>query len=191
VIYPPVNTSQGYISEAPADYFLSVGRLVGAKRVDLLIQACNQLGRRLLVVGTGPEEIRLKAMAGPTIDFLGYLPDTALPELYAHCRAFLFAADEDFGIVPVEAQSFGRPVIAYGYGGSLETVRVDDAAGRPDTGVFFADRTVESVVDGILRFEAREGGFMPVQIQEHAKQFDSSVFVEKMSQFLDSAMRQG
>lgn len=189
VIYPPVDTRQGYISENRDDYFLSVGRLMPAKRVDLLIGACNLLKRRLLVVGTGREEERLKALAGPTIEFLGYVPDADLRELYAHCRAFLFAADEDFGIVPVEAQSYGRPVIAYGYGGSLETVRVRDANGRSDTGVFFADQTVESVMNGILRFEARESDFISVEIQEHARQFDTTVFEEKMRQFVDAAMR--
>jgi glycosyltransferase involved in cell wall biosynthesis len=91
--------------------------------------------------------------------------------------------------VPVEAQSYGRPVIAYGYGGSLETVRVGDANRSSDTGVFFAEQTVESVVDGILRFQAGESNFVPVDIQQHAKQFDTSVFVEKMRQFVDAALR--
>lgn len=189
VIYPPVDTHLGVRSESVEDYFLSVGRLVAGKRVDLLIEACNLLGRRLLVVGTGPEEGRLKALAGRTIEFLGYVPDRDLPALYARCRAFLFAADEDFGIVPVEAQACGRPVIAYGYGGSLETVRVGDPEGRPDTGIFFAEWTVESVVDGILRFEARENDFIPEEAQQYAKQFDTSVFMKSMGQFVDSAVR--
>jgi glycosyltransferase involved in cell wall biosynthesis len=189
VIYPPVDTHLGVRSENVEDYFLSVGRLVPGKRVDLLIEACNLLGRRLLVVGTGQEENRLKGLAGPTVEFLGYVPDRDLPALYASCRAFLFAADEDFGIVPVEAQACGRPVIAYGYGGSLETVRVGDPEGRPDTGVFFAEWTVESVVDAILRFEAEEGNFIPSEIQQHARQFDTSVFMRKMGQFVDSAIR--
>jgi glycosyltransferase involved in cell wall biosynthesis len=188
VIYPPVDTSNGYISSHHDDYFLSVGRLMPAKRVDLLIGACNRHQRRLLIAGTGPDEKRLKALAGPTIEFLGFVPDADLPALYAKCRAFLFAADEDFGIAPVEAQSYGRPVIAYGYGGSLETVRVGDSDGRSDTGVFFAEPTVESLADGILRFEARESSFIPAEIQLHARQFDTSVFMDQMRQFVDSAM---
>jgi glycosyltransferase involved in cell wall biosynthesis len=191
VIYPPVNVRQGYISENRSDYFLSVGRVISAKRIDLLIAACNTLKRRLLVVGTGREENRLKALAGPTIEFLGYVPDADLPELYANCRAFLFAADEDFGIAPVEAQSYGRPVIAYGHGGSLETVRVSDTGGRSNTGIFFDEQTVESVVEAILRFELVENSFVPVDIQEHAKQFDTSVFVEQMRHFIDNAIRKG
>jgi glycosyltransferase involved in cell wall biosynthesis len=191
IIYPPVDTARGYVAPNRGDYFLSVCRLVPAKRVDLLIDACNRLGRRLVVVGTGPQEKGLKALAGPSIEFLGFVADASLPELYANCRAFLFACDEDFGIVPVEAQSYGRPVIAYGHGGSLETVRVSDPGGRPDTGVFFAEQTVESVLDAILRFEAREVHFIPEEIQAHARQFDTSVFVTKMTNFVDAAMQNG
>lgn len=191
VIYPPVDTGQGYISKKPGDYFLSVGRLTAPKRVDLLIGACNLLKKRLLIVGTGKEEKKLKAMAGPTIEFLGYVPDEDLRQLYAECRAFLFAADEDFGIVPVEAQSYGRPVIAYGYGGSLETVRVGDSRGRSDTGVFFAERTVDAVIDGIRRFEATEGSFVPTKIQEHARSFDTTVFVDQMRHFINQVLVKG
>ena len=191
VIYPSVDTSRGYISDHHDNYFLTVGRLTAAKRVDLLIEACNLHKRRLLVVGTGPEEKRLKALAGPTVEFLGYVPDADLPALYANCRAFLFAADEDFGIAPVEVQCYGRPVVAYGHGGSLETVRVGDLDGRSDTGVFFAERTVESVVNGILRFEALESHFIPAEIQLHARQFDTSVFMDGMRQFIDDAIAKG
>ncbi|MGA2653314.1 MAG: glycosyltransferase [Terracidiphilus sp.] len=188
VIYPPVDTSMGYIANQHDDYYLSVSRLDAGKRVDLLIHACNQLKRRLLIVGIGREEKRLKAIAGPTIKFLGRVPDADLPGIYANCRAFLFSSDEDFGIAPVEAQAFGRPVIAYGRGGSLETVRVGDAEGRSDTGVFFSEQTAESIIDGMRNFEAREDKFVPEEIQQHARQFDTSVFVQQFSKFVDSAM---
>jgi len=191
VIYPPVDTSMGYLSDHHEDYYLSLSRLTDSKRFDLLILACNRLGRRLVIAGTGTEEKRLKNIAGPTIQFLGYVPREKLPALYVNCRAFLFAADEDCGIAPLEAQAFGRPVIAYGHGGSLETVRVSAPNGRFDTGIFFMEQTVESVIDGILRFEAREGKFIPSEIQQHAKQFDTSIFVEKMRHFVDAAMRKG
>ncbi len=191
VIYPPVDTARGYLSTSNDDYYLCLSRLDVDKRIDLLIDACNTLGRRLIIAGTGRMGKHLKSMAGPTIEFLGRAPDAELPSLYANCRAFLFAADEDFGIVSVEAQSYGRPVIAFGHGGSLETVRVDDPEGRPDTGVFFSEQTVESVVDGIRRFEAHEGELIPAEIQRHARQFDTSVFVNKMSQFIDDAMQKG
>lgn len=189
VIYPPVNTSMGYLTDQHEDYYLSVSRLEFGKRIDLLIYACNQLKRRLVIGGVGREEKQLKAIAGPTIEFLGWVPDEKLPALYANCRALLFAADEDFGIVPLEAQAFGRPVIAYGHGGSLETVRTNDPEGRSDTGIFFPKQTIESVIDGIQRFESEESNFNPAEIQQHARQFDTLVFVESMRQFVNDAMR--
>jgi len=188
VIYPPVRTADGFISDQVSDYYLSVGRLIPAKRVDLLIEGCNRLKRRLLICGAGSEETRLKAIAGPTIEFLGRVPDARLSRLYADCRAFLFASNEDFGIAPVEAQSYGRPVIAYGHGGSLETVRVNDPQGRPDTGLYFAEQSVESVVDAIRRFEQIEDQFDPVEMRKHSLQFDTSVFIDKFRAFVDATI---
>lgn len=187
VIYPPVDTQRGYIADKHDSYYLWVGRLGERKAVDLLIGACNKLNRRLVIVGTGSEEKRLKAMAGPTIEFLGYVPDASIPSLYANCRAFLFAANEDFGIAPVEAQSYGRPVIAYGHGGSLETVRVN-REGQSNTGLFFDEQSVESIVAAILRFEAREDCFVPTEIQAYAREFDTAIFVKKMYEFIDGMM---
>lgn len=187
VIYPPVQTFAGNISQTHDDYYLTVGRLGSAKRTDLLIKACNHLGRKLIIVGTGREERRLKEIAGPNTEILGRVSDAQLSSLYANCRAFLFAADEDFGIAPVEAQSYGRPVIAYGHGGSLETVRVGNEE-NPDTGVFFPEQTVESVIDGIQSYEARENCFIPEEIQKHAREFDTSVFRKRFGAFVDSAM---
>jgi glycosyltransferase involved in cell wall biosynthesis len=185
VIYPPVDTSKGYVSSSGGDYYLSVSRLNRTKRIDLLIRACNSLGRKLIVSGWGPEEKELKKIAGNTIEFVGRVPDHELPSLYANCRALLFAADDDFGIVPVEAQSYGRPVIAYGRGGALETVCVADPGRGPDTGVFFAEQTPESAADGILRFEARESTFSPEAIQKHAQTFAPERFIERFAEFVD------
>lgn len=188
VIYPPVDTAAGYLSSSPSDYYLSTGRLHPAKRIDLLIKACNRLGRWLVIAGTGPEEKYLKSIAGPTIEFVGRVPDSELPALYANCRAFLFAADEDFGIVPIEAQSYGRAVVAYCHGGTLETVRVGDPYGKADTGLFFIDQTVESVSDAVLRFERKEHEFVPARIQEHARSFDQSIFRCRFLESADSAV---
>jgi glycosyltransferase involved in cell wall biosynthesis len=186
VIHPPVSTANGFLAHKVGDTYLHVGRLVGSKRVDLLIEACNRLARRLVIAGTGRDEEKLKALAGPTIEFLGRVPDSQLPSLYAHSRALLFAADEDFGIVPVECQAYGRPVIAYGKGGSLETVcGLDDA--NP-TGLFFKQQTVASVVEAILAFEAMEHRFNPRKIQERARTFDTSVFATKMKALVACAM---
>ncbi|HUB29810.1 MAG TPA: glycosyltransferase [Terracidiphilus sp.] len=184
VVHPPVNTSMGYLSHRPGNYYLALSRLDIDKRLDLAILACNKLGRRLLVAGSGRSEKQLKSIAGPTIEFLGYVPDSACPDLFANCRALIFPADEDFGIVPVEAQAFGRPVIAYGHGGSLETVRVGDPDDRRNTGVFFYEQTVEAVTSAIERFERIEANLNPVEIQRHARKFDESVFRAEMSRVI-------
>jgi glycosyltransferase involved in cell wall biosynthesis len=189
VIYPPIETASGYIEPRPDDYYLSVGRLTHTKRIDLLIQACNKLGRRLLIAGVGREMEALKTLAGPTIEFLGRVADGALPGLYAKCRAFLFAAEEDLGMVPLEAQAHGRPVIAYRRGGSLETVRGYGEYGIP-TGVFFEKQTVDDVVAALLTYERVEEDFVPRQIRAHAVTFDTVVFVEKMHAFVHQAVSQ-
>jgi glycosyltransferase involved in cell wall biosynthesis len=187
VVYPPVETAKAYIEKDTDNYYLSVGRLTFSKRLDLIIEACNRLGRRLLIAGVGREEKRLKTLAGKTIEFLGRVPDSALPGLYAKCRGFIFAADEDFGMVSVEAQAYGRPVIAYAHGGSLETVRGYNY--RPDpTGVFFTQQTISAVAEGILDFERLEGQFHPASIRSHALSFDTSVFIERMKAFVDGAL---
>jgi glycosyltransferase involved in cell wall biosynthesis len=189
LIYPPVRTEGGFLAERQEDFYLTVGRMTDVKRVDLLIRACNRLGRRLVVVGGGREERRLKSLAGPTIEFPGRISESQLSELYARCRAFLFAANEDFGIVPVEAQAYGRPVIAFGKGGSLETViSMDDRLGRDPTGVFFAAQEQASVENGILEFERVENRFVPKLIQSHARQFDIEIFNEKFKEFVAGTM---
>ncbi len=185
VIYPPVDATAGYLAEKTDDYYLVVSRLVPYKRVDLAIEACNHLGRRLRVVGTGPEEKRLRRLAGPTIEFAGKLDEQRLRECYARCRAFLFPAEEDFGMVPVEAQSFGRPVIAYGRGGALETVIGLEEGGDPRTatGIFFDQQTAESLAGAIGRFEEMEREFSPEFIRAGAQRFSLERFKEEFMRF--------
>ena len=182
VIYAPVNTSSGYIAQQTGDYYLSVGRLTTGKHVDLIINACNRLGKRLLIVGSGREKEKLVEMAGPTIEFAGRLSDAELSKAYAECKALLFSANEDFGIVPVEAQSYGRPVIAFGQGGCLETV-ID-----METGLFFFEQTEESLMGAIERFEAIEGTFDPNRIQELARRFDTTVFKQQILRTVQTLM---
>ena len=145
MIYPPVNTAEALTAKAVEDYYLVVGQLVNYKRIDLAIAACNRLGRPLRIVGTGEEYKRLHGLAGSTVSFLGPLSDQAVREQYARCRALIFPGEEDFGIVPVEVQAAGRPVIAFGRGGARETVLGVDQNGfyAPEqaTGVFFAHQT--------------------------------------------------
>jgi glycosyltransferase involved in cell wall biosynthesis len=194
VVYPPVETGGAWIAADPGDYYAAAGRLVASKRTELMIEACNHLGRRLRIAGTGPEEGVLRSMAGPTIEFLGRVGESALCDLYAACRALLFAADEDFGLVAVEAQAFGRPVIAYGRGGSLETVRgvrVEEigelrSGNLAFTGVFFAEQTAAAVENAILSFESIERRFDPREIQAHARRFDTQVFVAEMGKYVDA-----
>src|SRR5690348_16000868 len=185
VIYPPVDVAAGYLADATEDYYLAAGRLVPYKRVDLAIEACNRLGRRLRIVGAGPEYTRLKRMAGPTIEFLGKLDDPSLRECYARSRALLFPAEEDFGIVPVEAQSFGRPVIAYGRGGALETVIgiEDGAEAHSATGIFFAEQTADSLAAAITRFEKVESSFKPEFIRASAQRFSLERFKDEFMKF--------
>ena len=180
VIYPPVDTSRGFIARDRGDYFICVARLVQNKRIDLLIRACNMLHINLVIVGAGPERKALEAMAGGTIRFLGRVDDAALPDLYAQARAFLFAAEEDFGIALVEAQAYGLPVIAYGKGGALETVVDSGLHPRATpTGVLFHGQTVENVCDAIYSFIAIEDHFDRRAIQQHAKKFDNEHIRQK------------
>ena len=179
VIHPPVSerffTHQ---SSAPKDYYLTVGRLVPYKRTDLLIQAANAMKIPLKVGGSGKDFERLKAMAGPTVEMLGFVPDEDLPELYAGAKAFLFAPFEDAGVVPLEAQACGTPVVAFGKGGVLDTVK------DGETGVYFNAQEVDAVTDAIARFESMN--FDAHTIREHAKAFAAKRFQEKMQQVLDS-----
>jgi len=192
IIHPPIDTSGSYLSAKVDNYYLAVGRLVPYKRTDILINACRKLGRRLVIVGDGPEKKRLEKQAQKNVEFLGELDDSDLRNVYARARALLFAADEDFGLVPLEAQSYGRPVIAFGKGGSLETVigafaPIREQTSNPEmTGVFFDEQTADSLVKAILSFESSEESFSPVYAQKHARKFDTSFFVDRMGSFINS-----
>jgi glycosyltransferase involved in cell wall biosynthesis len=162
---------------------------VDYKRMDLAIMACNLLGRKLHVVGKGEEYARLRKLAGPSISFCGPLSDSELREQYAHCRALLFPGEEDFGIVPVEALSFGRPVIAYGRGGVRETVKACDlgAAHVPENsaGLFFSEQSVDSLVEGIRSFEKIEHRFRSSFIKHQSDRFSPAHFQRGFRRFLD------
>jgi glycosyltransferase involved in cell wall biosynthesis len=196
IIYPPVNTSKSFLASKHEDYYLAIGRLVPYKRTDILIEACRKLGRRLVIAGDGPEMKQLKKTPVKDVEFLGEVDEAQLRTLYAQCRALLFAADEDFGLVPLEAQSYGRPVIAFGKGGSLETVagaytpihERKPGNNGPITGVFFEEQTADSLAKAILSFESSEEIFVPEDIQLHARKFDTLVFVDKMRNYIDGVM---
>ena len=183
VIYPPVDVSRFRLDETAGDFYLVVSALTPYKRVDLAVEACTRLGRRLLVVGSGPEERRLRALAGPTVELLGWRDDAQTAELYARCRALLFPPLEDFGIAPLEAMAAGRPVIAFGQGGARETV-VPPGEGDAPTGLFFDHQTVGDLVDAIHRLESGATQFEPKALRRRAEAFDRPLFKERMQTYL-------
>jgi glycosyltransferase involved in cell wall biosynthesis len=193
VIHPPVDVSAGKISDQEGGgYYIAIGRLVEYKRFDLVIAACTKLQRRLKIIGIGPQEKLLRRMAGPTVEFLGRVNDVELRENLAGCRALLFPGEEDFGIVPVEAQSFGKPVIAYASGGVLETVRgifSNEAEVEDPTGVFFTEKSLSGLTGAMLQFESMEHKFRPEIIRKHSLQFDSAIFERRISEFIASAVK--
>jgi glycosyltransferase involved in cell wall biosynthesis len=183
VIYPPVDVSRFRFEEAPEDFYLVVSALTPYKRVDLAIEAANRLRARLVVVGSGPEEKRLRALAGPTVELLGWRSDAETAELYARCRALLFPTLEDFGITPLEAMAAGRPVIALGQGGALETV-VPPGGAEPPTGLFFERQTAADLAAAIHRFESGTVPFEPKALRRRAEAFDRPLFKERLQGYL-------
>jgi len=175
VIYPPVDTSHFTLSSRDDGYYLIVSALVPYKAIDLAIMAFNQTGDRLVIVGDGPEVGRLRKIAGPRIRFEGWQPDETLREYYGACRGVIFPGEEDFGIVPLEAMASGKPVLALGRGGALETV-IDSGGLR--TGVLFKEQTVESLTMGLTTL--KQTAFDPAALRRHALTFDREVYKEKM-----------
>jgi glycosyltransferase involved in cell wall biosynthesis len=198
VVHPPIDTSLFIPNNRPKEYFLTVTAFAPYKRIDLAIQAFKLLNYPLKIVGTGPEEKYLRSIAPKNIEFLGWQPDNVLQELYAGCRAFVFPGKEDFGLTPLEAQSAGRPVIAYGQGGVWETVipmnghtylsGTDTRQGSPyqgnsqysPTGIFFFEQSAEALVEAVKYFEQVEDIFDPEKIREHALRFNPALFKEKI-----------
>jgi len=176
VIYPPIDVDRFTVGGPPGDYYLIVSRLIAYKRIDLAIGACAKLGRRLVVIGGGPDRARLERLAGPSVEFLGRVSDEVVSRMTAGCRALLFPGEEDFGIVPLEANASGRPVVAWRGGGALETVR------EGETGVFFDEPTPESMAAAILALEQRS--WEPACLRHHAEAFDRQLFIDKIRGFL-------
>ncbi|MBI4709101.1 MAG: glycosyltransferase [Candidatus Portnoybacteria bacterium] len=182
VIHPPIKTNLFYLSPVAGNYFLIVSRLLSYKRIDLAISAFNHLGWSLKIVGDGPEFRKLKNIAGPTIEFLGLVSDAVLRDLYAKCRAFIFPQEEDFGITPIEAMASGRPVIAFGAGGALETIK------EGETGIFFKEQKTDFLIKALIHFQSLE--FNPQKIREHALQFDKEIFKRKIKDFVEGEWKE-
>jgi glycosyltransferase involved in cell wall biosynthesis len=176
VIVPPIDIHRFRPSKERGDYYVVLSRLVSYKRIDLAVNACTKLGRKLVVIGSGTALESLKTQAGPTIQFLGRASDDEVEFYVARCRALIFPGEEDFGMAPVEVAAAGRPTIAFRGGGAMETV-VEDM-----TGIFFDEQTTEALVDAIERFEKRE--WSSSVIRRHAEGFSAEVFRERFTKFL-------
>lgn len=174
VIPPPVDVDRFTVSHTHDNYYLIVSRLVQYKRIDMAIDACEALGRRLLIVGTGPEEATLRRRAKKYTTFLGFVPDEKLPELYGGARALLFPQEEDFGITTLEAAASGKPTIALRAGGALETII------EHKTGIFFSTSSVASLQQAIEQFET--GYWNPLTIRHHAEKFRRELFLQRLTQ---------
>jgi glycosyltransferase involved in cell wall biosynthesis len=177
VIYPPVETDRFSLGDGHDDYFLIVSRLIPYKRIDLAVQAFNELGLPLKIAGSGRDRRALEQIAGPNVEFLDRVPDDELPTLLQRCRALIFPGVEDFGITPLQANAAGRPVIAYRAGGALDTV----VEGR--TGLFFDEPTPESLAAAVRALEAM--AFEPKAIRQHALHFDKTVFQRELKRFVE------
>jgi glycosyltransferase involved in cell wall biosynthesis len=176
IIPPPVVTAKYSISPTQEAYFLVVSRLIPYKRIDIAIEACNQLRLPLKVIGAGRDRARLERLAGPTIEFLGWLPDELVQHYLARCQALIHPGAEDFGLTPLEAQASGRPVIAYGAGGALTSV-IDGV-----TGLFFHERSPSALAQVLTSFKSDQ--FDPLVIRRHAEAFDIARFQRRIAEFI-------
>lgn len=184
VIYPPVDVEYYRMHKDKEDFYLTVSRLVPYKKVGLLAEAFNAMPeKRLVVIGDGPEFEKIKKMAKGNIKLMGYQKSEVLREMMQKAKAFVFAAEEDFGITPLEAQACGTPVIAYGRGGALETV-LPLGTEKP-TGIFFKEQTAESIQDAVACFEKERAVFTPESCRENALRFSAERFRESFARFVN------
>lgn len=185
VIHPPVNLARftQQLVVQPGNYYLCAGQITPYKKIEIAVEACTRLRKRLVVIGSGVSS-SLRQLAGPTVQFLGAVDDITMTHHFAHCKALLFPGVEDFGIVPLEVMASGRPVIAYAKGGALETV-IDGC-----TGLFFHEQTPEALVDAIERFEASENSFRADKLRAHAALFDTPVFEARLRTCINSLINE-
>jgi glycosyltransferase involved in cell wall biosynthesis len=187
VIYPPVRTDQYTVQAHKEDHYVTVSRLVSYKRIDLMLEAFRSMpSRKLIVIGDGPEMPALKAMCPANVTLMGWQSDEVVGQHLRAAKAFIFAAHEDFGISPVEAQACGTPVIAYGAGGSLETVRDLQRSPRP-TGLLFPEQTAASLAEAVEYFESAGSDFDPQDCREWAEQFSEERFKREFRNCVDQA----
>ncbi|PJA97675.1 MAG: glycosyl transferase family 1 [Ignavibacteriales bacterium CG_4_9_14_3_um_filter_30_11] len=179
VIYPPVDTNKFKCEVNKDNYYLAASRLVPYKRIDLIAKAFTQMPeKKLIILGDGPEEKKIKSFSGSNIEFVGYQETDNLAKFMQNAKAFVFAAEEDFGIIVVEAFSSGTPVIAYNNGGAKETVK------NNETGILFNEQSIDSIIQAVNDFEQKENTFDSLDLAKFAKQFDRKIFEEKLNEFV-------
>lgn len=185
VIYPPVDIDRFEFRESKEEFYLSASRLAPYKRVPLIVEAFRSMPeKRLVVIGDGPDFDRVRASCPPNVELKGFLPTNELVDYMQRAKAMVFAAEEDFGIAPVEAQACGTPVIAFGKGGSLETVR--GLGLECPTGVYFTTQTPESICDAVNRFERATMEILPVSCRKHAENFSIDTFRRQVASFVEN-----
>ncbi len=195
VIYPPVDIDSFQMNDRKDNFFLAVSRMVPYKKVDLIVEAFSEISLPLVVIGQGPDFEKVKTKARKNIEFLGYQEGGALVKYMRKARALIFAAEEDFGIVPVEAQACGTPVIAFGKGGVTETVvpLMDSERGKqiiPPSGIFFSEQTPSALIAAVKKFMTVENRFNPQEIRENAKRFSTERFKKELKDFLDKKVKE-
>ena len=188
VIYPPVDCNRFAISNQNDDYYLIVSAMVPYKRIDIAVKAFNTISKKLLIVGSGPELNNLKKLANSNISFVEKASDEEIAAYLEKCKALIFPGEEDFGIVPLEAQACGKPVIAFGKGGALETVTSLEESPKNATGIFFHEQSPESLQKAIAFFEKNEDKISPVKCRENAMKFDTPIYQESMKNYINSVL---
>lgn len=188
VIYPPVNIDRFPFVEQKEDFYVTVSRLVPYKKVSLIVKAFNQLGKNLVVIGGGKELEELRAIAKPNVQILGRQPDAVVEKYMSEAQAYVYAGCEDFGIVMVEAQACGTPVIAFGRGGAAEIVR-DVRFKSPGTGILFPEQSINALVNAIKLFEQHQSDITPDACLEQAKRFTSDIFWQSYVEFVNNCQK--
>ena len=179
VIYPPVDVDKFKLREAKEEFYLTASRMVPYKKIDLIVEAFSQTDKKLLVIGDGPDMAKIKSKAGKNVELLGFADDETMADLMGRAKAFVFAAEEDFGITPVEAQACGTPVICFGRGGARETV-LDGKSG-----LYFMEQNAKELLAAVAKFEQNYDKFEPTKIRENSLKFSRARFEAEIKSYVE------